>query len=85
LTELQRITPKDDKGRRKHKFHQRLTEDVGHPALAEHLSNVVFLMRAAANWDWFCRALQRSAPKFGQSEQLLLELNPRSDNGAHAN
>ena len=34
LSELQRLTPKDEKGRRRHKLFQRLTEDVGHPKFA---------------------------------------------------
>jgi hypothetical protein len=35
--ELERHNPKDDKGNRKSKHHQWLTEDIGHPALAQHL------------------------------------------------
>ena len=38
LEELEARNPKDDKGHRKGKHHQLLTEDVGHPALAQHLS-----------------------------------------------
>jgi hypothetical protein len=36
LDELRRVTPKDDNGRRKHKFFQRLTNNVGYPKLREH-------------------------------------------------
>lgn len=68
LEELKRKTPKTDKGYRKNKFHQWLTEDVGHPALREHLAGVVMLMKASANWPTFYRLLQRAKPKW--SEQL---------------
>ena len=47
--ELERLNPKDERGRRKHRHHQWLTEDVGHPALAQHLYAVIGLMRAS-NW-----------------------------------
>lgn len=72
LDELKRITPKDDKGRRKHKYFMRLTEDVGHPKLREHLSNVIVLMRASPNWTSFYRLLQRSLPKY--TDQLALPI-----------
>jgi hypothetical protein len=37
LKELEQLNPKDDKGHRKVRHHQWLTEDVGHPSLAQHL------------------------------------------------
>jgi hypothetical protein len=37
LAELRRITPRDDKGRLKDHLHRRLTDDVGHPKLLQHL------------------------------------------------
>ncbi len=70
LEELQRITPKLPSGRRQHKYHQRLTEDIGHPRLREHLASVITLMKASPNWSTFHRLLQRSMPKY--SDQLLL-------------
>jgi hypothetical protein len=78
LAEVQRLTPKDESGRRKHKFHQKLTDDVGHPALGQHLSNVIFLMKAAPNWEWFYRALQRSAPMF-TAQLSLFAAEPPDD------
>lgn len=70
LTELKRITPKDSKGRRKHKFFQRLTDDVGHGKLREHLTAVITLMRASPNWVTFYRLLQRALPKYKQTLDL---------------
>ena len=52
LTELESRNPKDETGKRKAKYHQWLTEDVGHPALAQHLHAVIGLMRASPDRDW---------------------------------
>jgi hypothetical protein len=61
--ELNRLTPRDEKGRLKHKLFQRLTDDVGHPKLREHLASSVALMRASDDWDGFARMLDRALPK----------------------
>ena len=45
--ELERLNPKDPRGRRKVRHHQYLTPDIGHPKLQEHLTQVVTLMRAS--------------------------------------
>lgn len=71
LTELQKRNPVIANGRRKAKHQQWLTEDVGHPALAQHLYGVVGMMRAATTWDQFYRLVQRAYPKKG--ENLLLD------------
>lgn len=73
LKELQRITPRDAKGRTRHRFHQRLTEDVGHPKLAGHLSGVITLMKASSNWAGFYRLIQRALPKCGDTLPLPFE------------
>jgi hypothetical protein len=62
--ELHRLTPRDEKGRLKQKLFQRLTEDVGHPKLREHLASLVALMRAADDWNGFERMLNRALPKY---------------------
>ena len=79
LEELKRVVPKDEKGRRKHKFHQRLTVDVGHPQLQEHLSNVITLMRAAPNYKTFQRLLDRALPKHDDQLPLLEHHAPEDD------
>lgn len=63
--ELQANTPKDDKGRRKHKFHQLLTHDIGNPHLEKQLVSVITLMNVSANWRAFKSLFAR---KFGQQE-----------------
>lgn len=73
LDELRSKTPKDQRGRRKHKYHQWLTEDVGHPKLREHLFAVVALMRASPNWESFYRLLQRAFPKYTDNPRLFIE------------
>ena len=63
LEELQKINPKNNKGRRKHKHHQWLTDDVGHPQLAQHLYAVINLMKVADTWEQFKKMLDRALPK----------------------
>jgi len=71
--ELNRITPRDEKGRLKHKLFQRLTEDVGHPKLREHLASVTSLMKAADTWEHFKRMLDRALPRYGDTPYLPFE------------
>src|SRR5947199_3466048 len=63
LTELRRLNPVDEKGRRKHKHHQWLTEDIGHPALAQPLYAMVGFLRASSNCKDFYEMIQRAYPK----------------------
>jgi hypothetical protein len=72
LEDLQRITPRDDNGRLRHKLHQRLTEDVGHPRLREHIAQLIALMRAADDWGMFMKMLDRALPQFGKNYELQL-------------
>ena len=71
--ELKRRNPKDNSGNRKAKYHQWLTEDIGHPALQAHLNGAIALMRAAPNWDSFKRSLQRAFPKLNETIPLPLD------------
>lgn len=70
LTELQERNPKDERGRRKAKHHQWLTEDVGHPALAQHLYAVIGLMRISKTWTGFMTNLNLAFPKRGDTLML---------------
>lgn len=72
LEELQRLNPTQDEGGRARKHHQFLTDDIGHPALAQHLHAVIGLMRASANWEQFRSLLDRAFPKKGAQLELLL-------------
>lgn len=73
LQELQKRNPKDDKGNRKGRHHQLFTEEVGDPALAQHLYAILGLMRASSNWDDFYRLLQRSFGKKNEQLPLILD------------
>jgi hypothetical protein len=73
LDELRRKTPKDEKGQRKHKYHQLLTQDVGNPRLREHLVAVITLMKASPNWSSFYRLLQRALPKYSDNPRLFID------------
>jgi len=69
LKELETRNPVDEKGKRRHKHHQWLTEDVGHPALAQHLYAVIAFMRVAPDrgWERFKRTLDLAFPKKGDT------------------
>lgn len=73
LEELKERNPKDIKGNRKHRHHQFLTEDIGHPALTQHLHTVIHFMKASTNWEQFKRMLTRALPI--KNEQFLLDLD----------
>lgn len=73
LREIKNRAPKDDKGNRKGTLQQLLTEDIGHPALAQHLHAIIGLMRASSSWDVFYRLLQRAFPKRSDQLPSLLE------------
>jgi hypothetical protein len=63
LDELRRVNPTNEKGNRRGKHHQFLTEDVGHPKLLQHLSAVVALLRAAETWEQFKKMINIALPK----------------------
>jgi hypothetical protein len=73
LSELKDKNPRQSStGSRTRKHHQHLTKDHGHPALKEHLSNVIFLMKGSESWHDFKGALNRAKPKL--SDNLELDL-----------
>lgn len=73
VEELERLNPKTDRGSRKVRHHQWLSDDVGHPALAQHLHAVMGFMRACSSWEQFIEMMDRAFPKKGQTIPLLLE------------
>jgi hypothetical protein len=73
VEELERINPKNDRGNRKVRHHQWLSEDIGHPALSQHLHAVIGFMRATANWDDFISLLDRAFPKKGHTIPMMLD------------
>jgi len=71
--ELHRLTPRDEKGRLRHKLFQRLTDDVGNPKLREHLASVVALMKASDKWTQFMNMLNRALPRYSDTLYLPFE------------
>ena len=65
LDELKRVTPRDEKGRAKTKYFQRLTSNLGYPKLREHLGSVVTLMKLSRDWKDFERKLDQIHPRMG--------------------
>ena len=71
--ELRNRMPITKGGNRKGKLHQLLTEDIGHPALAQHVHAVTGLMRAAGSWSQFKLLLDRAYPKKDETMHLALD------------
>jgi hypothetical protein len=65
--ELKRLTPRTPSGSYKNKLFQRLTEDVGHPKLREHMSAVLMLMKYSPHWRVFMDRLDREFPQWGSN------------------
>lgn len=60
FAKIQEKNPVTEKGYKKYKNYNLLTEEVGLPELQEFISNTMFLMRAAPNWKRFKNSLQRA-------------------------
>ena len=71
IEELERKNPSDGKGQRKSRHHQWLTEDIGNPALAQHMYALIGFMRAEDNWESFKARFHRAYPKKGETLSLL--------------
>ena len=71
LEELERLNPPNEKGRRKNKLFQWLTEDVGHPKLKELLIGEIALMKASSNWNNFMAMLRRVYPRCNEQLDLI--------------
>lgn len=74
LEELEKRSPKDESGNRKNKFHQWLTDDVGHPMLAQHLHSLVMFQRLAIasgyGYHRFVKMVDQVLPKRNASLEL---------------
>jgi len=70
LSEIQRIVPRDNKGRPKVRLHQMLSDNVGHPKLREFLEGIKALMKISDNWKTFQTFLARAYPHYDETLQL---------------
>ncbi len=62
LAALKKRNPVIENGGRRHKHHQHLTTDVGHPKLLQHLGSVVTLMKISPDWETFAVTLDKIHP-----------------------
>jgi P63C domain len=79
LAELKQANPKDESGRRKHKYFQWLTTNVGYPKLREHLGSVVAIMKLSNNWHDFCAKIDRLHPRYASPTQLSFDYEDEGD------
>lgn len=75
LTELNNRLPIVD-GKRAGKMHQLLTEDVGHPALAQHLHALIGFMRVSSTWSNFTGMVNVAFPKRGDTLSMPFMADP---------
>lgn len=68
--ELERRMPRTETGKKRGRLHQLFNDDIGHPALAQHLHAVTILMKAATEWDQFKLMLDTALPKRGNTLEL---------------
>lgn len=78
LPELEKKSPKNEKGNRSNKLHQWLTEDIGDPMLAQHMHSLIMFQRLAiANgygWHRFVKMVDQVLPKKGSNLELPMEI-----------
>jgi len=70
LEELKKQAAKDEK---KAHLHRRLTQEIGHPKLREHLASVVTAMKLSSDYQDFISKLNRLHPRFEGQASLDLE------------
>jgi hypothetical protein len=73
LEELKRITPRDDKGRYKNKFFQRLTQNEGYRKLVELIASVITIMRLSERWADFMEKINKLHQRYGDNLELPLD------------
>ncbi|CAH2911485.1 MAG: Phage protein [uncultured Paraburkholderia sp.] len=74
LEELKALSKSDE---RKAHLHRRLTQDIGHPKLREHLASVVTIMKLSDKYPDFISKLNRIHQRFGKTIPLDLEEEDR--------
>lgn len=73
LDELKSSTPRDESGRRRHHFHRRLTDDIGHPKLREHMAAVLTAMQLSDNYNDFIEKLDRVRPRYDETLPMIID------------
>lgn len=62
-------------GRRKHKMHQFLTEELGLPAIRAHIWQVVGIGNASNSKESFDRGFKRAFPQIGETGDLYADID----------
>lgn len=84
LEELKKLNPKDESGRRRHKHHQFLTDEIGNPHLEKHVASVITLMKISATYKGFKKHLDKALP-IPQAQLSLGLPAPEDDDEEAAN
>ena len=74
VEELEARNPSDDKGIRNHRHHQWLSDDIGNPALSQHLYAIITLMKVSSDWDSLYMKVERVFPRVGDNRWLDLDI-----------
>lgn len=77
LDDLKRTTPKTQSGANTHHFHRKLTPELGHPKLREHMSSVVTAMKLSKDYNDFIHKLDKLHPRY--NETMAMDLSEFSD------
>ncbi len=72
LDELKRTVPKTASGKTKGTLHQKLTPELGHPKLREHLASVVTAMKLSDDYSDFKCKLDRLHPRYDRTMEMDL-------------
>ena len=81
LAELKKAVERNEEGRPKHKYFQRLTGNLGYPKLLEHLGAVMAIMKLSTDYGDFVQKLDRIKPRYGQTLLLPLDYDQAQDDG----
>ncbi len=79
LEELKKTTPKTPRGRSRDALFQRLTPDLGHPKLREHMASVVTIMKLSDKYGDFTLKLDYVHPPY--DETLTFDFGDFDDDG----
>ena len=71
--ELKKATPRDSAGRHKQQLHRRLTPELGHPKLREHMSSVVTIMKLSKDYADFKSKLDQIHTPYDQTLPMDFE------------
>jgi len=77
LEQLKQTTPKAPSGANAHHFHRKLTPDLGHPKLREHMSSIITAMKLSTDYPDFINKLDMLHPRY--NETMSINFNEYSD------